>query len=120
MRKGKKGCGKTFIVGLFLLVLVSGLSGCLDEKSKFVGSWQTTDGLTTITFSNDNTATITGSGPFGIVGLTGTFNYSIANQKVTFSAGSLGVTLNYSFPSSTQLVLSNDQGASIILNKTQV
>ena len=118
MRKGKKGSRKAFIVGLFLLILVSGLSGCVDEKSKFIGSWQTADGLTTFTFNNDNTVTIAGSGPLGIGALVGTFNYSIANQKVTFSAGSFGVTLNYSFPKSTQLILSNDQGASIILNKT--
>jgi hypothetical protein len=118
MRKGKKGCGEALILGLFLLILVSGLSGCLDEKSKFIGSWRTDDGLTTITFNNDNTGSITSSGPFAIVGITGPFNYSIANQKVTFSAGSIGVTLNYSFPSSTQLILSNSQGASIVLKKT--
>jgi hypothetical protein len=118
MRKGIKGYERAFIVGLFLLILVSGLSGCVDEKSKFIGSWQTADGLTTFTFNNGNTVTIAGTGPFGITALVGTFNYSIANQKVTFSAGSLGVTMNYSFPSSTQLILSNDQGASIVLNKT--
>ena len=105
------------LVVIFLVILLSGLSGCLDEKSKFIGSWQTADGLTTITFSNDNTATVTGSGPLGFVALVGTFNYSIANQKVTFSKGSLGITLNYSFPSSNQLILSNDQGGSIVLNK---
>ena len=118
MRMGKKGCGKALIVSLFLLILVSGLCGCVDEKSKFIGSWQTADGLTTFTFTNGNTVTIAGTGPLGIGALVGTFNYSIANQKVTFSAGSLGVTLSYSFPKSTQLILSNDQGASIVLNKT--
>ncbi|HVQ00622.1 MAG TPA: hypothetical protein VMT57_03825 [Candidatus Thermoplasmatota archaeon] len=118
MKEGCKRCGKVFVLGVLLLVLVVGLSGCMDEKSKFIGTWQTADGLTAITFNNDNTATITGSGPLGIVGLTGTFNFSVANQKVTFSAGSLGFTLNYSFPSSTQMILSNDQGASIVLNKT--
>jgi len=118
MRKGKKGCEKACIVGLLLLVLVGGLSGCVDEKSKFIGSWQTADGFTTFTFNNGNTVTIAGTGPFGMASLIGTFNYSIANQQVTFSAGSLGVTLNYSFPSSTKLILSNEQGASIVLNKT--
>jgi hypothetical protein len=117
MIKEKRACGKVLLVSLLFLILLSGLSGCLDEKSKFIGSWQTADGLTTITFKNDNTATVTGSGPLGIVGLTGTFNYSIANQKITFSSGSFGITLNYSFPSSSQLILSNDQGASVVLNK---
>jgi len=117
MRKINTAYAKVLLVSVLLLVLVSGLSGCMDEKSKFIGTWSTADGATTITFNTDNTATITGTGPFGIVGLTGTLNYSIANQKVTFSAGSLGVTLNYSFPSSTQLILSNDQGASLVLNK---
>jgi len=118
MRNGKKGFETVLIVCLLFLILLGGLSGCMDEKSKFVGSWQTADGLTTFTFNNDNTVTIAGSGPLGIGALVGTFNYSIANQKVTFSAGSLGVTLNYSFPKSTQLILSNDQGASVVLNKT--
>jgi hypothetical protein len=118
MRREKKAFGKVLIVCLLFLILLVGLSGCMDEKSKFIGSWQTADGLTRFTFNNGNTVTIAGSGPLGIGALVGTFNYSIANQKVTFSAGSIGVTLNYSFPSSTKLILSNDQGASIILNKT--
>ncbi len=118
MKTRTRGYGKVVVVGLFLLVLVSGLSGCVDEKSKFIGSWQTADGLTTFTFGSNNIVQITGTGPFGMAALIGTFNYSIANQKVTISAGSLGVTLNYSFPSSTQMILSNDQGASIVLTKT--
>jgi hypothetical protein len=117
MSKEKKEYATMVIVCLFLFVLVSSLSGCVDEKSKFLGTWQTTEG-TTFTFANDNTVTITGTGPFGMAALIGTFNYSLASQKVTISAGSLGITLNYSFPSSTQLNLSNDQGTTIVLNKS--
>ena len=118
MQQEKKAWGTALIFGLLFLILLSGLSGCLEEKSKFIGSWQTADGLTAFAFNNDNTVTITGSGPLGIVGLTGTLNYSIANQKVTFSSGAFGITLSYSFPKSSQLILSNDQGGSFILNKT--
>jgi hypothetical protein len=70
-----------------------------------------------MTFDSNNQVTIVGSGPLGAVGLVGTFNYSLANQKITFSAGSVGITLNYSFPQSNQLIISNDQGASVILTK---
>jgi hypothetical protein len=106
------------VIGILGVVLVSCFSGCVDEKSKFIGTWQTQDGGTTMTFNTDNTVMISGTGPLGIVGLIGTFNYSLANQKITFSSGDIGITLNYSFSQSNQLILSNDQGVSIILTKT--
>lgn len=105
------------LVGILALLCVSCLSGCMDEKSKFIGTWKTQDGSTTMTFDSDNKVTISGSGPLGIVSLTGSYAYSVANQKITFSSGDTGITLNYSFPQSTQLILSNDQGASLILTK---
>jgi hypothetical protein len=92
------------------------LSGCLDEKSKFIGTWRTAGEETTITFNSD-TATIVGTGPLGLGSLTGSFNYTIANNKITFSSGgTLGITLNYSFSGST-LIISNDVGSSIIFTK---
>jgi hypothetical protein len=101
-----------------LVVCVSCLSGCMDEKSKFIGTWQSADGHTTITFNTEDTAVIVGTGPFGMAGLVGTFNYSVANQKITFSSGSIGETLNYSFPQSNQLILSSDAGVSLVLTKS--
>jgi len=38
------------------------LSGCVDEKSKFVGTWQFSEDGTVI-FNNDGTAVITDIGP---------------------------------------------------------
>jgi hypothetical protein len=100
----------------FLVILVTVMSGCVDEKSKFIGTWKTAGGETTITFNSD-TATIVGTGPLGVASLTGSFNYTIANNKITFSSGgTLGVTLNYSFSGST-LVISNDTGNSAIFTK---
>jgi hypothetical protein len=87
------------------------LSGCVDEKSKFIGTWKTASGETTITF-NSNTATIT-----GLATLTGSLNYTVANNKITFSSGgTLGITLNYSFSGST-LIISNNAGNSMIFTK---
>ena len=104
------------IIGVFLVVMVVGLSGCVDEKSKFLGTWKTAGGETTLTFDS-NTATIVGTGPLGVTSLTGSFNYTIANNKITFSSGgTLGITLNYSFSGST-LVISNDAGDSVIFTK---
>ena len=83
------------LIGIMLVMLTTiSLSGCLDEKSKFIGTWRTAGGETTITF-NSNTATIVGTGPLGVTSLTGSFNYTIANNKITFSSGgTLGITLN--------------------------
>lgn len=108
-----------FIIGILTMVFVcmSFFSGCIDEKSKFIGVWQNKDGGITMTFESDNKVTITGNGFLGFVSLTGTYSYSIANQKITFSSGDIGITLNYSFPQSNQLILSNDQGASVIFTK---
>ena len=105
------------LVGVMLVMLTTiSLSGCLDEKSKFIGTWRTAGGETTITF-NSNTATIVGTGPLGLASLTGSFNYTIANNKITFSSGgTLGITLNYSFSGST-LIISNDVGNSLIFTK---
>ncbi|HWR27019.1 MAG TPA: hypothetical protein VN377_01140 [Candidatus Thermoplasmatota archaeon] len=104
-------------IGILAILSISYLSGCLDEKSKFIGTWETQDGSTSMTFDTNNKVTISGSGPLAIVSLTGLFAYSLANQKITFSSGDTGITLNYSFPSSNQLILSNDQGASLVLTK---
>ena len=104
------------ILGVFFVVLVAGLSGCVDEKSKFIGTWRTAGGETTLTFDS-NIATIVGTGPLGVASLTGSFNYTIANNKITFSSGgTLGITMNYSFSGST-LVLSNNAGDSVIFTK---
>ena len=104
------------ILGVFLVILVAGLSGCVDEKSKFIGTWKTAGGETTLSFDSD-TATFVGTGPLGVASLTGSFNYTIANNQITFSSGgTLGITLNYSFSGST-LVISNDAGDSVIFTK---
>jgi hypothetical protein len=106
---------KVAILSVFLVVLVAGLSGCLDEKSKFIGTWKS--GETTVTF-NSNTATFTGTGPLGLASLTGSFNYTVANNKITFSSGTLpvGITLNYGF-SDSKLTISNNAGQSLIFTK---
>jgi hypothetical protein len=108
---------KLFIViGLLGILCFSAMSGCLDEKSKFIGTWQNQDGSTTMIFGQ-NQVTITGNGPFGILSLSGTLNYSVANQKITFLSEGTGITLNYSFPQSNQLIISNDQGVSVVFTK---
>mgnify|MGYP006282894809 CR=1 FL=1 len=108
---------KLLISGAVVLLIAVGLTGCIDEKSKFIGTWQTEDRDTTLEFDEDNTVAISGDGPLGIVELTGNFEYSVGDNTVTFSAGSFGVTLNYNFPESNELVLSNDQGNSVTFIK---
>jgi len=105
-------------IGILAILSIITLSGCVDEKSKFIGTWQTQDGSTSMTFDSNNKVMITGTGPLGFVTLTGAYDYSIANQKITFSSGNTGVTFNYSFSESNQLILSTEQGASLLLTKT--
>ena len=115
MKTCEKKMKKFFIViGILAVLCISCLSGCLDEKSKFIGTWQNQAVGTTMTFDSKNKVTITG---LGFVSLSGTYDYTIANQKITFSSGDIGVTLNYSFPESNQLIISNNQGASLLLTK---
>lgn len=102
------------LVILMFFIVIS--CGCLDEKSKFIGVWYYSDGGT-ITFNNDNTVNIENIGPLGDLELIGVFDYTISNNKITFDSGSVGVTLQFSFPNSNTLILSNDSGLSITLTK---
>jgi hypothetical protein len=103
--------------GIILMIGLSFLSGCLDERSKFIGTWENQDGGISMTFDSNSKVTITGSGPFGFFSLAGAYDYTVADQKITFLSGGTGITLNYSFPESNQLILSNDQGVSFVFIK---
>lgn len=102
------------LISLFFTGLV--LTGCFDEKSKFTGTWRYSQGGT-ITFNNDNTVNIDNIGPLTDLKLIGIVDYLIANDQITFNSGSIGVTLQYSFPDSNTLILSNDAGLSLTLKK---
>ena len=108
---------KILIIGAIFLLIILGFTGCIDEKSKFIGTWQIQNGDTTLEFDEGNNVYISGDGPLGLVELTGNFEYSIEENTVTFSAGSFGVTLNYNFKESNKLVLSTDQGNSVTFIK---
>jgi hypothetical protein len=114
---------KRFIlVGIMLVILTTtSLSGCTNavDKSKFIGTWATSGGDGTMTFTNDNKVTITGS-LGGDISLSGTYTWAVAGEKITFTSeagGSLGVTYDYRFPTATQLILTNSNGGSITLTK---
>jgi len=106
------------IIAVIVIIVIVGftLYLVLDEKSKFIGTWQYSSGGT-ITFNNDNTVNIDNIGPLGDLELIGIFSYSIVNNQITFESGSISVTLSYSFSNSNILVLSNDLGLSIVLIK---
>jgi hypothetical protein len=111
---------KQFVfVGIMLIMLSTvSLSGCFDEKSKFIGTWRTSGGGGSMTFTDDNKVTVTGQ--LGDISLSGTYTWAVASEKITFtseSGGSAGVTLDYRFPTSNQLIFTNSNGGSITLNK---
>ena len=108
---------KHMLIGTLLIVGIIFLSGCVDEKSKFVGTW-TFSGGGTIVFNNDGTAVITDIGLLANLAVIGTVTYTLADQKITFSVDSVGVTLDYSFPDSNTLILTNSAGLSLTLVKS--
>jgi hypothetical protein len=107
------------IVGIMLVMLITvSLSGCVDEKSKFIGTWTTSGGGGSITFSDDNKVVITGQ--IGDFSLSGTHTWAVAGEKITFTSeegGSAGWTFNYRFPTDTQLILTSSGGGSVTLTK---
>lgn len=105
------------IIVLSLFLVFISFSGCLDEKNQFIGTWEAQNGNTTLVFKENNNVSISGDGPLDIIELTGNFEYLVGENTITFSSGSFGVTLNYQFPESDELVLSNDQGNSVTFIK---
>ena len=107
------------VVGMMFVILSAIiLSGCIDEKSKFIGTWKTSGGDGTMTFNNDNKVTATGQ--IGDLSLSGTYTWAVADGKITFtseSGGSVGITVDYRFPDDNQLVLTVSSGGSITLTK---
>jgi len=107
------------IVGIMLVMLTTiSLTGCTNavDKSQFIGTWKTSDGNGSMTFNADNNVTVTGT--LGDFSLSGTYTWAVAGGKITFTAGgSVGLTYDYSFPTSTQLIFTNSNGGSLTLTK---
>ena len=114
--KNKKLIGSALAIIVIIVIVGVVLSIVLNQKGKFIGTWQYSEGGT-ITFNNDNTVNIDNIGPLGDMELIGVFNYNIVNNQITFNSGSIGVTLNYSFLDSNTLILSDNAGLSITLTK---
>jgi hypothetical protein len=108
------------LVGIMLVMLTTiSLSGCTNaiDKSKFIGTWTTSGGAGTMTFTNDNNVTMTGQ--IGDFSLSGTYTWAVAGAKITFtqSGGTFGVTYDYRFPTDKQLIFTNSNGGSVTLTK---
>jgi len=109
------------LVGIMLVMLTTiSLSGCTNavDKSKFIGTWTTSGGGGSMTFTSDDKVTVTGQ--LGDFSLSGTYTWAVAGEKITFtseSGGSVGVTYDYRFPTGDQLIFTNSMGGSITLTK---
>jgi len=107
------------LVGLMLVMLTTiSLSGCTNaiDKSKFLGTWATSGGGGTMTFTNDNNVTMTGQ--IGDFSLSGTYTWAVAGEKITFtSGGTFGVTYDYRFPTDNQLIFTDSNSRSVTLTK---
>ena len=109
------------LVGIMLVMLTTiSLTGCTNavDKNKFIGTWTTSGGGGSMTFTNDNKVTVTGQ--LGDFSLSGTYTWAVAGEKITVTSeagGSIGVTYDYRFPTTTQLIFTNSNGGSITLTK---
>jgi len=107
------------LVGIMLVMLTTiSLSGCTNaiDKSKFLGTWATSGGGGTMTFTNDNNVTMTGQ--IGDFSLSGTYTWAVAGEKITFtSGGTFGVTYDYRFPTDNQLIFTDSNSRSVTLTK---
>lgn len=101
---------------LIIVIAAFGVALMLNTKDALLGTWHYSDGGT-ITFNDDNTVNINDIGPLGDLDILGIFDYSVANDQITFTSGSVSVTLTYSIPNSNTLILSNDTGLSLTLTK---
>jgi len=110
------------IIGMIIIIIIVfvaiGMGMIFNEKAKFMGTWQYSEGGT-ITFKNDDSAVIDRQiiGPFIFTNLIGNINYKIANQQVTFTAGSVSISFYYNFIAQNTLVLTNNGELSITLYK---
>ena len=105
------------IIAIIVIIIAAiGVSMVLDEKGKFIGTWEYLGGGI-ITFYQDDTAIITEIGPLKEFELNGDFNYFIENHHITFSSpsGDISITFNYNFPDSNTLELSTNNGFLITL-----
>lgn len=114
---------KQFVILGIMLVLLTTifLSGCTNavDKSKFIGTWTTSGGGGSMTFTDDNKVTATGQ--LGDFSLSGTYTWAVAGEKITFtseSGGSIGLTYDYRFPTTNQVIFTNSNGGSVTLTKT--
>ena len=109
------------VIGIMLVMLITmSLSGCINavDKSRFIGTWKTSGGDGTMTFANDDKVTVTGQ--LGVISLSGTYTWAVSGEKITFtseSGGSVGMTYDYRFPTSNQLIFTGSSGGSITLTK---
>jgi hypothetical protein len=114
---------KQFVLASIMLVMLTtiSLSGCTNvvDKSKFIGTWTTSGGSGSMTFTSDNKVTVTGQ--LGDFSLSGTYTWAVAGEKITFTSeagGSIGVTYDYRFPTTNQMIFTNSMGGSVTLTKT--
>ncbi len=107
---------KITILLIVIMMVCVGLLSWYNEQGKFIGTWQYS-ASGTITFNNDNTAVINNIRLLGLTEFIGTITYEIGNNRVTFTSGSVSVSLDYNFPDSNTLVLTSYAGDSIELTK---
>jgi hypothetical protein len=101
---------------IIIIIIIAAFFILTNEKGKFIGTWQYS-ASGTITFNNDNTAIIDNIGLLGLTEFIGSVNYEVGNNQVTFTSGSVSVSLDYNFYDSNTLVLTNYAGDSITLTK---
>jgi len=84
---------KIIMLGIVVLLICVGLTGCMDEKSKFIGEWKDQDGDTHHFFSDGNFNTMT-------EGITQSGAWEIKDNKLVINVPEGTVTYSYTFSNS--------------------
>ena len=97
------------VLGIIFILLIVGLSGCVDEENKIVGEWRDQDGDTHHFFSDGTYNSISGS-------TTQSGMWELKDEKLVFTTSGGTITYNYSFSNNDKtLTLSGPQ--TLILTK---
>ena len=100
---------KIIILAIIIIILTFGLSGCIEEKTKFIGTWRTNLGIMIYTFNEDGTYQGTAT--------SGT--YEIKDGRLICASGSFIRMYEYEFMNDDNTLILNGLGgaASYTLTK---
>ncbi len=94
------------LIAIILLLLILSLSGCIGEESKFVGTWETSNGIDMFTFNNDKTYSFQSD----------TGKYTVENGRLILTSDLTDITVSFNYhfsDNNNQLTVEGIAGTSL-------